>query len=203
MARNKPQLINRVLLPITGLEPIAVSSETVTIPVGAAGTIKDFYFLRKPILNSQHSWIGANADTSMSLTSVCFTNEVPSSTPDASLANGDYWIDYVTGHARGKKATTATSATATYYVFGDVGRVKQVVEETVTVSSHTGTLAHLPLMVQNVYISAGGVTGIATILPSTVNPANSKEVKINMSTGVLTFLSGDAVTQAKVTYIYV
>lgn len=202
MARNRPQLIDRVILPLTAIVPVAVSSETVTIPAGAAGTIKDFYFTRKPLLNSQHNWIGAYSDTSLSLTSVCFTNQVPASTPDANLANGDYWVDHVTGHGRGKKATTATSATASYYIFMASGSVVQVIEETVSVSGHAGTLAHVPLLVQSVYISAGGVTGIGAILPSSVAPANSKEVKITMTTGALAFLAGDAVTQAKVTYLY-
>lgn len=202
MSRNKPQLIDRVILPLTAVVPVVVSSEAVSIPAGAAGTIKDFYFSRKPILNSQNNWIGAYADTSMQLTSLCFTTQVPASTPDTNLSNGDYWIDYVTGHARGKKATTATSATATYYVFMSAGSVVQVVEETVTVTAHSGTLAHTPLLVQNVYLSAGGVTGTGVILPSTVAPANTKEVKITMTTGVLNFLAGDAITQAKVTYLY-
>lgn len=190
------------MVPLTAIEALAVTAETVTIPAGAAGTIKDFYFTRKPILGLKRNWIGGVSDTSISLTSSCFTNEVAQDTPDASLASGDYWIDYVTGRGRGKKADTATSMTATYYVFAAVGRVQQAVEETVSVSGNTGTLAHIPLNVQSVYISAGGVTGIGAILPSSVNPANTKEVKINMATGVLTFLNGDAVTQAKVTYIY-
>lgn len=190
------------MVPLTATEALAVTAETVTIPAGATGTLKDFYFTRKPILGLKRNWIGGYTDTSISLTSSCFTNEVAQDTPDASLANGDYWIDYVTGRGRGRKADTATSMTATYYVFAAVGRVQQVIEETVSVSSNTGTLAHVPLLVQNVYISAGTVTGRGVIIPSSVSPSTSRDVSINMTTGVLSFLAGDGVTQVKVTYLY-
>ncbi len=201
MSGTRNQVAN-ITVPLTASEASVVSAETVTIPAGAAGTIKDFYFNRKPILGLKRNWIGGYTDTSITLTSSCFTNEVSPETLDANLANGDYWVDYVTGRGRGKKADTATSMTATYYVFAPVGRVTQVIEEAVTVSGNSGTLAHVPLLVQSVYLSVGTVTGIGQILPSSVAPTATKQVKITMTTGVLDFLAADAVTQAKVTYIY-
>lgn len=77
------------------------------------------------------------------------------------------------------------------------------VDEIIAVTAGTGVsgaLGYLPIAaVSSVYISAGGVTGAATIVPSG-SVANSKEVSVDYSTGVLQFLVADAVTQAKVSY---
>lgn len=76
-------------------------------------------------------------------------------------------------------------------------------DEVVSVTAGTGVsaaLANIPVgSVDNVYIAAGGVTGAAVKVP-VGSVANSKEVSIDYTTGVLQFLVADAVTSAKVTY---
>lgn len=49
-----------------------------------------------------------------------------------------------------------------------------------------------------IYVTAGGVTGPATIIPSTATLA-SGQVQVNYTTGVLTFLIADAVTSTTLT----
>lgn len=100
-------------------QPLQVAAETVVIAAGAVGTIKDCYLVKRPIADSNHCYIGGDGNTSLVLTSTTFTNEVAFGTPDADLANGDYWVDYISGHIRGKKADTGTSMIADYYVFKD------------------------------------------------------------------------------------
>jgi len=73
------------------------------------------------------------------------------------------------------------------------------VDEVVTVSSNTGTLAGVPAVIQNVYVTAGGVTGLFNVIPTGTTPL-TKQVAVTQTTGVLTFLGADAVTSAKVTY---
>ena len=107
----------QLVIPITGLTPHQTASESVAVPAGVAGTMVDFYITRKPILDSNNSWIGGNGDSSLALTSTTFDNEVSSSTADADMSNGDYWVNYITGRGRGKKKDTATSMTADYYSF--------------------------------------------------------------------------------------
>lgn len=96
----------------------AVSAEAVTVPAGAAGTVVVAQLENFPVRNAAGNDIGGDGDTSLALTggSVPFTNEVAHGTPDASLSNGDFWVDYIRGQIRGKKATTATSATAAYKI---------------------------------------------------------------------------------------
>lgn len=74
------------------------------------------------------------------------------------------------------------------------------VDEVVTVSSNTGTLAGVPAVVQNVYVTAGTTTGLFNVIPTGTTPL-TKQVALTQTTGVLTFLAGDAVSSAKVTYI--
>lgn len=97
--------------------PLDITGEVVTVPAGAAGTIVNFYILKHPIANSSKSYIAGLADTTLVLTSTAFTREVAAFTPDASLVNGDYWVDYLTGLCRGKKADSSTSLTAAYSIF--------------------------------------------------------------------------------------
>lgn len=104
-------------LPITGLSNYTVPTETVTIPAGNAGVVVDFYVARKPIIDSNGYWIGGFGDTSLVLTSTAFNTEVKPSTEDADMANGEYWINYVTGRGRGKKADNSVSMSADYLVF--------------------------------------------------------------------------------------
>jgi len=102
-----------------GITAYSISSEAVTIPAGAAGTVVNFYINKKPIADSNGCYLGGDGDTSLTLTSTAFTNEI-SKKEDAEMANGDYWVDYLTGKCRGKKATTDTTGTATYKIFREI-----------------------------------------------------------------------------------
>ncbi len=95
---------------------LPVLSEAVSVPVGIAGTVKECSFKNRPIANSFGDDIGAFGETSLVLTSTAFLNEVSQGTPDANLANGDYWVDYFKGRLHGKKADTSTSMTASYII---------------------------------------------------------------------------------------
>lgn len=78
------------------------------------------------------------------------------------------------------------------------------VDEVISVTAGTGVSAavtNIPVgIVQNVYVTAGGVTGAATIIPTAATLA-TRLVKVNLTTGVFTFLVADAVTSATVTYV--
>lgn len=79
-------------------------------------------------------------------------------------------------------------------------RPQLVTEEALTVSSHTGTLTHVPLYIVAVHVTAGSTTGAFNVIPTGETPL-TKQVDVNFSTGALTFLSTDAVTAASVTYM--
>lgn len=74
------------------------------------------------------------------------------------------------------------------------------VEEAVTVTSNAGQLACVPGYILSVHVTAGSVTGAFDILPTGLTPTTT-QVAVNFTTGAMTFLSGDAVTACKVTYI--
>jgi len=112
---NRPQY-PKIGLPISGYTAVTVSAESVTVPAGAIGSVVDFYFLKKPIADSNGCYIGGNGDSSISFTSLIFDTEV-SYKEDADLENGEYWIDYIRGRGRGKKANSGTSLSANYKVF--------------------------------------------------------------------------------------
>lgn len=126
---------DRVVLPPQALVPKDISSEAVTIPAGAAGTVVNFYLTRKPILDSNKSWFGGNGDTSLSFTSTTFDVEVSPTTVDADLSNGEYWVDYLTGKGRGKKKDTGTSASMSYSVFESPLVVDDINVDTTSVST--------------------------------------------------------------------
>lgn len=75
-----------------------------------------------------------------------------------------------------------------------------IVEESVTVASNTGTLANVPLYICAIQVTAGTTTGAFNVIPTGETPL-TKQCAVTFTTGVLTFLSTDAVTTAKVTYI--
>lgn len=106
----------QVTIPVISTVPVAVTAEAVTIPAGVAGSVVNFYIAQKPIFDSHHSFVGGFGDTSLVLTSTAFTTEVSPETLDANLTNGQYWVDYITGKCRGKKADASIAQTATYYV---------------------------------------------------------------------------------------
>lgn len=113
--KTRAPLVEAILHRVASI-PVVIPTETITIPAGAAGTIKNFNIAQAPIANSAGNDVGAPGDTSITLTSNTFTTEV---TPkaDGDLANGEYYVDYLTGRARGKKADTGTSATIVYKAF--------------------------------------------------------------------------------------
>lgn len=176
-------LSSRIVVPLKSVRPYQVSSETVSIPAGAVGTVKEFYIARKPIIDSNNCWVGGYGDTSLVLTSGTFDNEVPAYTADEDLANGDYWIDYLTGYGRGKKKDTATSMTADYYVFidtsnladgGDVfGNIRFL--DDIALQFGTGTDFSMGVNSadsDNLTLSRGGTLGTNNVY--TVNKTNGK-----------------------------
>lgn len=105
-----------------------VSSETVSFAAGAAGTTGVTNVVCSPVMNSLGTRMGhyngsADYDTSLSWgTGTCLTTEVlwrrdqTDAVQLAALSNGEYAINYFTGDIRYKKATTATSDTASYKI---------------------------------------------------------------------------------------
>lgn len=90
-----------------------VTAEAVTIPAGAAGTLVTVPLQQRPVLNATSTDIAGTGDTSLALTSLVLTTET-NIKEDADLANGEFYVDYVNGRIRGRKATTGTTGTATY-----------------------------------------------------------------------------------------
>lgn len=109
--KNTPK---STLIPVTA---VTITAEALTIPAGAAGTIKEVQLANRPVLNATGGAVGGKGDTSLTFgTGTCFTTEVSANKLDADLANGEYWIDYVAGVIHGKKADAAVADTATYKV---------------------------------------------------------------------------------------
>ena len=75
-----------------------------------------------------------------------------------------------------------------------------VTEEVVTITTHTGTLAHVPLYIVAVQVTAGSTPGAFKVIPVGETPLTT-QVAVDFTTGGLTFLDTDAVTAVKVTYI--
>lgn len=128
-----------------------VSSESVAISAGAAGSLVSFQIAKFPIRNSLGGGLGSFGDSSFSFASGVFTNEVAFGTEDADLENGDFWINYITGEGRGKKATTGTSASATY--------------KTITTSTATSTES-APMQARGTEDVAGADTYTTLLTPA-------------------------------------
>jgi len=94
-----------------GIQAMSVEpmEETIAIPVGAAGSLVSFSIEPFPIASDGGGGIAKYGDTSLSFSSSIFTEEVQFGTPDSSLTEGQYYINYLTGKGRGRKASTATS----------------------------------------------------------------------------------------------
>lgn len=91
--------------------------------------------------------------------------------------------------------------TNTKLVIGASGSMAPlVIEEVVTVTSNVGRLASIPGPILGIQVLAGSVTGAFRQIPVGKTPATT-QVAVNMATGTLTFLTGDAVTSVAVTYI--
>jgi hypothetical protein len=82
---------------------------------------------------------------------------------------------------------------------GATASPRLVIEEVVTVTTHVGTLAHLPAYIVAVDVTAGAATPACHVAPvGKVAPASS--VAVDFTTGIMTFNTADAVTSARVTY---
>lgn len=82
---------------------------------------------------------------------------------------------------------------------GRLEKLVEMVEETLTVTTHKATLTHIPQFVEIVYASTGTTTGGCTPIPAGETPATT-EVAVDHANKELTFATGDAVTQCKVRY---
>lgn len=100
-----------------------LTGETITIPAGGAASVVNFQLPQFPVRSSNGGSLAGPGDTSLSLTSTAFTNEVAAFTADANLSNGDYWINPLTGGGRGKKADSSTSMTADWTVARPLGGI--------------------------------------------------------------------------------
>ena len=97
-------------------EAVQISSETVVIPAGDAGAVVEFFINKKPIADLNGCFVGGYGDSSVAITSTAFDTEVKEKV-DSSLNNGEFWVDYITGKCRGKKADESISAIINYKIF--------------------------------------------------------------------------------------
>lgn len=91
-----------------------VPAETVTVPAGAVDAIVEAPIRKSPVLNATYTDSAVYGNTSFSFTTGVFTTEVLPK-EDADLARGEFWVDYMNGVIRGKKATTGTTFAIAYY----------------------------------------------------------------------------------------
>lgn len=103
-------------------------------------------------------------------------------------------------HDHALSGATAAGSAHTHTFTGTAQAPAIVVEEAVTVTTHVGTLAHVPLYIVAVQVTAGSTTGAFSVIPTGETPL-TKQVAVTFTSGVLTFLDTDAVTACKVTYI--
>jgi hypothetical protein len=77
---------------------------------------------------------------------------------------------------------------------------KLIVEEVLTVASSVGTLAYTPAYIVAVDVTAGTTTGGFHVIPTGETPL-TREVAVTLTSGLCTFVSTDAVTSARITYV--
>lgn len=148
MSEHRPLLATHIMIPITAVQPVAVTGETVAIPAGAAGAVVDAYVEKKPILKNTRDYIGGFGNSSLVLTSTTFTTEV-SPKEDAQLANGEYWVDYIVGRIHGRKANNLTSLSASYYIFSGGS------------SGGTITFHDTQVFTSSEWVAGGGITTLS------------------------------------------
>ena len=100
----------------SSVEIQSITSESIAITAGIVGVVVECQFGSFPVRNNKGGEIGGYGDTSISLTSTAFDTEVAYNTADADLANGEFWVDYLSGTLRGKKKDASTSMTADYKI---------------------------------------------------------------------------------------
>lgn len=93
-----------------------ITGEVVTIAAGAVGTLVDFFIVNRPILNSLGDDVGGGGDTSISITAGTALATQVQKKSDADLANGEFWVNHLTGRGRGRKGSTGTSITISYNI---------------------------------------------------------------------------------------
>ena len=75
-----------------------------------------------------------------------------------------------------------------------------IVEEAVTVAANVGRLAQVPGYILTIQVTAGGTTGVYRVIPVGTTPTTG-QVAVSFLTGIMTFLSTDAVTAVLVSYV--
>lgn len=110
-------------------------TKTITIPAGAAGAVVDFDFPTRPITSAGGADIGGVGDTSLVLGSSSTFDTLVNPKEDADLAQGEYYVNHLTGKARGCKKDSATSVSATFGVWA--GKVSLEMDEDESVASET------------------------------------------------------------------
>lgn len=91
-------------------------TDTATIAAGAAGSLVNFNLDYSAIANASGNDIGGEGDTSLSIVSGdVFTTQVGFKA-DEDLANGEFYLDHLTGRGRGRKATTNTTMGFSYKI---------------------------------------------------------------------------------------
>lgn len=93
---------------------------TITIPAGAAGSVVDFDIPVRPIASNTGADIGGVGNTSVVLGSSATFDTLVNPKEDALLANGEYYINHLTGEGRGKKKDSGTSVSATIGYFASL-----------------------------------------------------------------------------------
>lgn len=93
---------------------------TITIPAGAAGSVVDFDIPVRPIASNTGADIGGVGNTSVVLGSSSTFDTLVNPKEDALLANGEYYINHLTGEGRGKKKDSGTSVSATIGYFASL-----------------------------------------------------------------------------------
>ena len=208
---------SKVIIPAlqsSGATPI--TNETISVAAGAAGTVKNFYIAQRPILDSNGAYIGGKGDTSISIISgTVFTTEVVYGTEDADLANGEYWIDYLTGHGRGKKADTTTSMIISYQISVEKPNPSSIISYSKTIIA-AGTPTRVIPYVQaatlafvdggggsdtitdsgNNFIKNGFALGQTVTISGAAQSGNNKIVTLtNVAAGTLTLPTGSLTTE--------
>lgn len=142
-------------------------SKTLTIPAGAAGTVVDFDFPSRPIASLTGADLGGVGNTSIVLGSSSTFDTLVNPKDDADLAQGEYYVDHLTGQARGKKKDSATSVSATFGVYAmkvmvesdeDDSVVSTTMQSAVSTSGN-GTSLNVQGMATAVLLISGTYTG--------------------------------------------
>ncbi|MCE5336822.1 MAG: hypothetical protein LLG06_19770 [Desulfobacteraceae bacterium] len=114
---------------------------------------------------------------------------------------GEFTIDFFNGNNRGTPTTPTGAGDSHNHAFTGTAQAPMLkCEEAVTVTTNAGTLAHVPLYIIAVQVTAGDVTGAFSVIPTGETPA-TKQVAVTFTTGAMAFKATDNVSSVKVTYI--